>query len=89
MSTKTDAYEKLHKTGKARHRRHEILAFMALHPERTFTRAELAKEIPMLLSTVCGQIHPMIKEGEVVTVGRRPCAVTGEKVNELRLRQLF
>jgi hypothetical protein len=89
MTAKSDSYDKLVKSGKARHRRHEILAFMALHTGRTFTRAELAEQIPMRLSTVCGQIHPLLQEGEVITVGRRPCTVTGEKVNELRLRQLF
>lgn len=89
MSSKSDSLEKLHKTGKARRRRHEILAFLALHPGQTFTRSELAHLIPMQLSTVCGQIHPLIMEGEVITVGRRPCTITGERVNELRLRQLF
>ena len=89
MTAKSDAYTKLTKTGKARKRRHEILAFLALHPGQTFTRSELAHLIPMQLSTVCGQIHPLLQEGEVITVGRRPCTITGEKVNELRLRQLF
>lgn len=89
MTAKSDAYDKLVKTGKANKRRHEILAYMALHPGQTFTRSELADLIPMRLSTVCGQINPLMREGEVVTVGRRRCTVTGEVVNELRLRGLF
>lgn len=89
MTAKSDSYDKLQKTGKAQKRRHQILAFLALHPGQTFTRSELAHLIPMRLSTVCGQIHPLLLEGEVITVGRRPCTITGEKVNELRLRQLF
>lgn len=89
MTAKSDSLDKLVKTGKAKKRRYEILAFMALRPGQTFTRSELAELIPMRLSTVCGQIHPLMKEGEVVTVGRRPCTITGEMVNELRLRELF
>lgn len=89
MTAQRDAYEKLVESGKGKLRRTQILTFMATHPGQTFTRSELAALIPMRLSTVCGQIHPLLQSGEVVSVGRRCCKITGENVNELRLRQLF
>lgn len=63
----------------------EILAFLAKHCHKDFTRGEIAKGTGMRLSSVCGRCHALL-ERQILTEGtRRPCTCTGINAHPLRL----
>lgn len=88
-TTSIEAYAKLKSTGRARVKATQIVEFLALHTDRDFSRSELADALGMRLSTVCGQVCPMLRSSTLVAGPTRKCQITGEKVGTVRLRGLF
>lgn len=64
---------------------HAIVAFLAKHCHRDFTRAELAQATGLRLSSVTGRVNELVKVHLVVEGVRRPCSTTGIAAHTLRI----
>lgn len=54
-----------------------IIAFLARHASRDYTRAELAEAIPMRLTSICGRVNELLKLHILIERPRRPDRHTG------------
>ncbi len=84
--TSRDAHRTLRDTGKLSAREREVYALLCRHPERNFTRAEIAKATGMTHGAACGRVHSLRDLGLIVETPRRRCGVTGAESHGLRCR---
>lgn len=66
-----------------------LVQFIAEHTDRDWSRAELAEQTGLRLSSVCGRVNELIHSKHVEVQPNRRCQVTGKTVSPLRLRGLF
>ena len=64
---------------------HAIVAYLAKHCHRDFTRAELAHCMGYRVASICGRAHELIAIHMVTEGPRRRCAITGSSAHPLRL----
>jgi hypothetical protein len=62
-----------------------IVAYLAKHCHRDFTRAELAHCMGYRVASVCGRTNELVKLFMVSEGPRRRCAITGSNAHPLRL----
>jgi len=62
-----------------------IVAFLARHCARDWTRGELADAIPMRLSSCCGRVNELIALQILHESPRRPCRSTGRGAHPVKL----
>jgi hypothetical protein len=65
-----------------------IVAFLAKHCHRDFTRNELAEGTGLRLASVCGRVHELLAAGTIEECARRPDRITGVNAHALRLTPL-
>jgi len=78
------AYREHEDAGQVGKQASEILAFM-LRRRADWSRSELAEELVMRLSSVCGRVNELMEAGKIVHAPMRKCRVTGRKVNPVKL----
>ena len=66
-----------------------IVEFMAINIDRDWSRAELAEQLGLRLSSVCGRVNELIHSRHVEPQPNRRCQVTAKTVSPVRLRGLF
>lgn len=66
-----------------------LVQFIAEHTDRDWSRAELAEQTGLRLSSVCGRVNELIHSRHVEVQPNRRCQVTGKTVSPVRLRGLF
>lgn len=62
-----------------------IVAYLAKHCHRDFTRAELAHCMGYRVASICGRANELIKVHMLNEGPRRRCAITGSSAHPLRL----
>lgn len=68
----------------------EILRYVDDKPGKDFSRAEISEALDMRLSSVCGRVNELLKDGYLEsTPHTRHCQVTGKTVHPVRARPLF
>lgn len=87
--TSMAAYRKAQASGKLTAQQHKVFSLFMQHPERTFTRSEAAEALKMRINALTGRINELITPPFDVLeeCGKRRCRVTGETVNELRVKR--
>ena len=88
-TTSIENYREHRSSGKLGAQAREILEFLALHTDRDWSRAELAEDMALRLSSVCGRVNELIHSGHLDIAPARKCQITGKKVNPVRLKGLF
>lgn len=83
-----EAYRHLTASGKLTAQQRRVYELFCSNPERRWTRSEIAEAIKMRINSCTGRVNEMLAEplGVLEECGRRRCTITGENVNELRLR---
>lgn len=67
-------------------REQEVFSLLCEHPERDYTRAEIAKATKMTHGAACGRVHSLLEFGIVVETPRRTCSVTGGDAHGVRCK---
>jgi hypothetical protein len=85
--TSLAAYRALQWSGRLAAQEQLVVSYFFQHPDRTFTRQELARDLGLGINAVCGRVNKLLQEPFVVLVevGRKTCSVTGNNVNALGL----
>ena len=82
--TSVAAYERLVSSGKQDSYKARILhAMIGVYP-KTRTRLELCSDLDITVNTMTGLVTPMVKDGILCELGKRPCLVTGNIVFEVQ-----
>ena len=84
--TSLENYIEHNESGKLGQQAVSIYGFLVMHPNRDWSRHELAKAMNIPLSSVCGRINELLHQGHVVTVNKRSCAITGKTINAVRAK---
>jgi hypothetical protein len=63
----------------------EVVAFLAKHCHRDYTRNEIAAATGIRLSSVCGRCNSLVERQALSEGPRRRCAITGSTAHPLRL----
>lgn len=82
--TSLDAYREHRDAGKLGAQQKKVMMFFHLKGGE-HTRSELAQQIPMRLSSVCGRVNELVKLGFLQECPRRRCAVTGVNAHPLKI----
>lgn len=82
-TTSRDAYYAL--GSKLGHQQQAIVAYLAKHCHRDFTRAELAHCMGYRVASICGRANELVKLQMLTEGPRRRCAITGSSAHPLRL----
>lgn len=78
------ALKLLDESGKGESLKAKILArLIEVYPD-TRTRLELSKDTGITINSVTGKVYPLVREGAILEVGKRPCRVTDSLSWELR-----
>lgn len=87
--TSMAAYRKAQASGKLTAQQHKVFTLFLQNSERTFTRSEAAEALKMRINALTGRINELITPPFDVLeeCGKRRCRVTGETVNELRVKR--
>jgi hypothetical protein len=82
------AYSAARASGKLTTQQGRVYDLFKRDRSRNWTRSEVANAIGMRINSCTGRINEMIAEPWPVLeeCGKRRCAVTGETVNQLRLK---
>lgn len=88
-TTSIENYREHRSSGKLGAQAREILEFLAKHTHRDWSRAELADDLDLRLSSVCGRVNELIHGGYLDMAPTRKCQVTGKKIHPVRLKGLF
>ena len=80
-----DAYYRMLDGPKLGAQQQAIIAHLARHCHRDFTRAELAEAIKMRVSSVCGRVNELLAIQTIVEAPRRKCAITGSQAHPIQL----
>ena len=88
-STSIENYREHKATGKLGAQASEIARFMAANTDRDWTRSELAEQMNLRLSSVCGRVNELIQSGDLTPQPHRRCQITGKTVTPVRLCGLF
>ncbi len=80
-----EAYQKHIDSGKQSTQWMRIYAWLGHCYVKPRTRSELASDLGMRMSSVCGRVNELIKAGLLVEDGRRKCAITNESAHPIRL----
>lgn len=86
--TSLAAFDALLTTPKLQERERQLIAHMARHAHRTFTRSELACSSGIPINVVCGRINRLVAVGIVREGPRRECSMTKNPAHELALAPL-
>jgi len=92
MTVATTSIENYHDhkgSGRLGKQARELIEFMAIHTDRDWSRAELAEQTGLRLSSVCGRVNELIHSRHVEPQPNRRCQITGKTVSPVRLRGLF
>lgn len=92
MTVATTSIENYHdhkSSGRLGKQSRAIVEFMAVNTDRDWSRAELAEQLGLRLSSVCGRINELIHSRHVEPQPNRRCQVTAKTVSPVRLRGLF
>jgi hypothetical protein len=83
------AYRALAWSGTMAAQQRAVLDVFLRDPERTWTRRELVNAVGIPVNAVTGRVNELLKEPfELIEeCGKRSCSMTGETVNELRLKR--
>ncbi len=82
--TSRHAYHEHRDSGRLGTQQRAVLEFLQAHPDRSYTRAELARDSGITLSAICGRVNELVSAGRVVEPYRRHCEITGKRVWALR-----
>ena len=85
--TSIENYIEHRDSGKLGQQAVSIYGFLVMHPNRDWSRHELARSMNIPLSSVCGRINELLHVGHVITVNKRSCAITGKTINAIRAKQ--
>ena len=92
MSVATTSIENYHdhkSSGRLGKQSRMLVEFIADHTDRDWSRAELAEQTGLRLSSVCGRVNELIHSRHVEVQPNRRCQITGKTVSPVRLRGLF
>jgi hypothetical protein len=92
MTVATTSIENYHEhkgSGRLGKQSRELIEFIAQHTDRDWSRAELAEQTGLRLSSVCGRINELIHSRHLDPQPNRRCQITGKTVSPVRLRGLF
>jgi hypothetical protein len=84
--TSIENYIEHRESGKLGKQAISIYGFLTMHQNRDWSRAELARAMHLPLSSVCGRVNEMIHQGNIITVNKRNCFVTGKTVNTIKAK---
>lgn len=82
-STSRDAYHAL--GPKLGDQQRQIVAYLAKHCHRDWTRGELAEGTGIRLASICGRVAELIATGTIEELPRRPDRLTRIAAHPLRL----
>jgi len=88
-TTSIENYHAHKSSGRLGKQARALVEFIANHTDRDWSRAELAEQTGLRLSSVCGRVNELIHSGHVEPQANRRCQVTGKTVSPVRLRGLF
>lgn len=83
--TSIDAYYAFIAGPKLGQQQKAIIAHLAKHAHRDFTRAELADATGIRLSSICGRVNELRERYVIEEAPRRPCGVTRVNAHPIRL----
>lgn len=85
ISTSAENYELHLRSGKVGTQKERVLAFLRANQYHNFSRAELAKELGLPLSSICGRVNELMETGVISERPQRLCAITGNTINPVRV----
>ncbi len=62
-----------------------IVAYLAFHTHKDWTRLELAEAIPLRLSSVCGRVAELLARKVIAEGRRRQCRCSGSSAHPVKL----
>jgi Mn-dependent DtxR family transcriptional regulator len=63
-----------------------IFIFLKNNALHDWSRAEVSLRMGIPLSSVCGRVNQLIKDGYLETIDKRQCKITGKTVNSITVK---
>lgn len=75
------------RSGKLGAQEQRILDFLAQHPNRNFSRSELARDLDLPVASVCGRVNSLVDLRLVNERPKRACSITKKQISPVRIKR--
>lgn len=86
-ATSIENYHEHKRSGKLGDQESLVLGYLRDNSGKNYSRSELANDLGMRLSSVCGRTNTLLELGLIEERTKRPCGITGKTISPVRFKR--